>query len=92
VVRVELWLAIGGVLERPAVLEMSGNAGRPERAANLGLDARRDGSPSYDGMRVSLVKYRAAQLLGTAADCAKQRPFRIVMDPCRDQARVQILF
>lgn len=82
----------GGVLQRPTVLEVGGDAGRSKRVvADRGLDARCLGAPSHHGVRVGLGKRRAAQLPGTAPDRAKQRPFRVAVDPRLGQVRVQVL-
>lgn len=83
----------GCVLQCPAVLEISRDAGCPEGVvAYRGLDARHHGPSSHHGVRIGLGKCVVAQLPGAAPDRAKQRPFRVVVDPCLGQVGMQILF
>jgi hypothetical protein len=71
-----------GALERPAVLEISRNAGRAERMI---ADARKDGggfgAPLDHRIGVRLGEGSAGQLAGRAAVGLEQKTLRVVRKP-----------
>src|ERR1017187_7372142 len=76
-----------GLLQRPAVLEIGRDAGRPETVvADLGLDPGRLGAPANHLVGVGLGQGTAGELARAAADGAKERPLEV----CRKPDPVQI--
>jgi methionine synthase II (cobalamin-independent) len=72
----------GGVLERAAIFQVRGDAGRPERViANGRGDAGRARAAPYHRMGVGLWQRRGAKSPGAAPNRAKERPLRVVADP-----------
>ncbi len=68
-----------GFLKRSVILEVCGDAGRPERVIpDLRLNIGRLCATSHHLERVPLGEGRNAQSLGPAYDRPEQRPFMIV--------------
>ncbi len=69
------------LFQRPAVLEIGGDAGRPKAVvAELGIDAGRGGAPADHRIGVARRQHGAGELAGAAADGAEQRPLGVVAD------------
>jgi hypothetical protein len=65
----------GGVFERPAVLQIGRDSGRPERViADFGGDVGRRGAAADHGIGIGLRQGRRRQRIRAAADSPKQRP------------------
>ena len=69
----------GGLFERPAVLEIGGDARRPEVVvAELGCDAGCRRAPADHRVGVCLLQHRPGEHAGAPADRAEQWPLGIV--------------
>ena len=79
------------VLQCAAIFKVGGDSRRSKRViSDQCLEACCQGPPAHHGMRIGLWQNGRAQLPGTALDRAKQRPFRIAVDPGLHQVRVQV--
>ena len=80
----------GRFFQRAAVLEVSGNPGRPKRViADQGGDASGLRSAADHGVGVGLGQGRASELIGAAANCREQRRFRLGRQASLVQVGVQ---
>jgi hypothetical protein len=81
----------GGVLERAAVFQIGGDAGRAERVvADHRADAGSLGPALHHRVRVRLRQWPVAELSRAARNGPEQRPFRFIRDAGAVEIRVQV--